>query len=199
MSDPDFDAHLDLAVQQGVITKADAVAHVRKEKDLSKIRKPYKAVNYSAIYGVGPPKLSRELGIPEPSAKKLLEAYWKRNWSIRKLAEDQRIRTIKGQMWLFNPVSKFWYSLRYTKDIFSTLNQGTGVFAFDTWISFILAERKQLTAQFHDEVVLEIKKGFREQATDLLRTAIQKTNDKLKLNIQLNISLAFGETYGQIH
>jgi hypothetical protein len=39
--------------------------------------------------------------------------------------------TIKT-MWLYNPVSKFWYSAIY-KDIFSTLNQGTGVYCFDTW------------------------------------------------------------------
>lgn len=48
-------------------------------------------------------------------------------------------------MWLFNPVSKFWYSLRYPKDIFSTLNQGTGVFCFDTWIANFMGERRQLT------------------------------------------------------
>jgi DNA polymerase I-like protein with 3'-5' exonuclease and polymerase domains len=199
MSSPDFDSHLDLAVRQGDISKEDAVRHVRGEADFSKIRKPYKVVNYSAIYGVGAPKLSREMGVPIKQAQDLLDAYWKRNWSIKKLAEDQRVKTVGKQMWLYNPVSKFWYSLRYMKDIFSTLNQGTGVYCFDTWVSYILSKRPQINGQFHDEVVLELKKGHREDATSLLRWAIDKTNEKLKLNVKLDISIQFGDNYAGIH
>ena len=50
-----------------------------------------------------------------------------------------------------------WYSLRFDKDRFSTLNQGTGAYCFDTWVKYILSKRPQLTGQFHDEVILEIK------------------------------------------
>jgi len=199
MSSPDYDPHLDLAVRRGVITQEDAVAHVRKEKDLSSIRKPYKAVNYSAVYGVGKEKLARELGITEKEAKDLLDTYWKRNWSIKKLVETLTVKVVKGQMWLLNPVSKFWYSLRYEKDRFSTLNQGTGVFAFDTWLKFILSKRPQLTGQMHDEIILEIVKGNRDKAEALLKWAIDETNKLLKLNVKLDVSIQFGDTYGQIH
>ena len=156
-------------------------------------------MNYSSIYGVGAKKLAREMRTSVAKAALMLEAYWERNWAIKKLAEDQLVRTINGQMWLFNPVSKFWYSLRYQKDIFSTLNQGTGVFCFDTWVGFILEKRPQITAQFHDEVVLEIKKGYREKAEEMLFEALDKTNKALKLNVQLGISVDFGNTYADIH
>lgn len=199
MSDPDYDPHLDLAIQARRITKEDAVAHVRKEKDFSKIRKPFKAVNYSAIYGVGPPKLAREMGVPEWEARELLDVYWKRNWAVKQLADDSKVKTLGDQMWLFNPVSKFWYSLRFKKDIFSTLNQGTGVYVFDTWIMHVLSKRKQMTAQFHDEGVWEIKKGFREKAEQLLRWAMEETNKKLNLNVKINIGVDFGDSYGEIH
>jgi hypothetical protein len=199
MSDPDYDPHLDLAIQARRITKEDAVAHVRKEKDFSKIRKPFKAVNYSAVYGVGPPKLAREMGVPEWEARELLDVYWKRNWAVRQLADDSKVKTLGDQMWLFNPVSKFWYSLRFKKDIFSTLNQGTGVYIFDTWIMYVLSKRKQMTAQFHDEGVWEIKKGFREKAEQLLRWAMEETNKKLNLNVKINIGVDFGDSYGEIH
>ena len=199
MSDPDYDPHLDLAIQARRITKEDAVAHVRKEKDFSKIRKPFKAVNYSAVYGVGPPKLAREMGVPEWEARELLDVYWKRNWAVRQLADDSKVKTLGDQMWLFNPVSKFWYSLRFKKDIFSTLNQGTGVYIFDTWIMHVLSKRKQMTAQFHDEGVWEIKKGLREKAEQLLRWAMEETNKKLNLNVKINIGVDFGDSYGEIH
>ena len=199
MSNPDYDPHLDLAIQARRITKEDAVAHVRKEKDFSKIRKPFKAVNYGAVYGIGPPKLAREMGVPEWEARELLDVYWKRNWAVRQLADDSKVKTLGDQMWLFNPVSKFWYSLRFKKDIFSTLNQGTGVYIFDTWIMYVLSKRKQMTAQFHDEGVWEIKKGFREKAEQLLRWAMEETNKKLNLNVKINIGVDFGDSYGEIH
>jgi hypothetical protein len=199
MSDPDYDPHLDLAIQAGRITKQDAVRHVRKEADFGAIRKPFKAVNYSAIYGVGVPKLAREMRTPQHEAKVLLDTYWKRNWSIKKLAEDQLVKTTSGQMWLLNPVSGFWYSLRYDKDRFSTLNQGTGVYVFDTWIKNVRKKRRQMTSQFHDEGVWEVKKGHRAKAEALLRGAMQETNDQLKLNVTINIEVSFGDNYAEIH
>ena len=158
-----------------------------------------KTTVYSATYGVGAPKLARELRIPEYEAKALLEAYWKRNWAIRFYSENSVVKTIKGQNWIFNPVSKFWYSLRYDKDRWSTINQSTGTYVFDSWVKKFRAKRPQLTAQFHDEVVLEIKQGYREKAESLLRDAMQEVNEELKLNVTIDIDVAFGDSYGEIH
>lgn len=158
-----------------------------------------KTTVYSATYGVGAPKLARELKVPVSEAKRLLEAYWKRNWAVRKIADDCSVKTVNGQKWLYNPVSKFWYSLRADKDRFSTLNQGSGAFCFDMWVREIRKERNQLTATFHDEVILEVKQGVREKATALLKDAIQRVNDKLKLNIQLGVDVQYGDNYAQIH
>jgi len=158
-----------------------------------------KTTVYSAVYGVGAPKLARELKVPISEAKKLLEAYWKINWAVRAYAENATVKKVNGQDWVFNPVSKFWYSLRAQKDIWSTTNQGTGVYCFDTWVKYTLEARRQLTATFHDEVILEVKKGFREQAKVLLLDAMQKTNDKLKLNVTLGCDVQYGHRYSEIH
>ena len=168
-------------------------------KKIEAIRKTYKAVNYSCVYGAGGPKVALTAGVPERKGYELVEAYWKRNWSVRAIAEDQVVKTCNGSKWLYNPVSKLWYSLRAEKDRFSTLNQGTGVFCFDTWIKNFRKKRPQLTAQMHDEVVLCIKKGYRKQCEKLLRDAINETNEELKLNRELDISIDFGENYAHIH
>jgi hypothetical protein len=102
-------------------------------------------------------------------------------------------------MWLYNPVSRFWYSLRQQKDIFSTLVQGTASYVFDRWVEFILEKRKQLTSQFHDEIVLCIRKGFREQASKLCFDAIDKLNKELNLNRKLDIGVQYGDRYSSIH
>lgn len=174
----------------------------RLYKRLKSVRSVYKAGNYASVYGVGKETLSRALKSTTTLASKVIDAYWKRNWSVRAVAESLEatsVQTVDGQMWLLNPVSQFWYSLRNKKDIFSTLNQGTGVYCFDTWIRYILKERPQLTGQFHDEIILTIKKGSREKCKALLERALSKANKHLKLNRELGISIDFGDTYAEIH
>lgn len=204
MSKPGFDPHLNLAMFAKVVTQQE-IDHYNAGvpefvKKLKPIRKSYKTTNYSAIYGVGPPKLARELKSSVAFATQLLEAYWERNWSVKQVIADTKIKTLYGEeMWLYNPVSRFYYSLRFKKDIFSTLNQSTGVYCFDTWMKYFRKKSPQLTAQFHDEVVLSIKKGSEEKCRQLLRQAIDDTNNELKLNIKLDIDIQFGKDYSEIH
>lgn len=102
-------------------------------------------------------------------------------------------------MWLLNPINGFFYSLRYEKDIFSTLVQGSASYIFDLWVKYIRSKRPQLTAQFHDEIVLEVRQGYREKCEALLRWAIDKVNDQLKLNRSLDIDIQWGSNYSAIH
>jgi DNA polymerase I-like protein with 3'-5' exonuclease and polymerase domains len=156
-------------------------------------------VEHNGQYGAMPPRLALTANIPLAKAKQVWEAYWKKNWAIKKAAEDLFVKTVDGQMWLLNPVNGFFYTLRHDKDRFSTLVQGTASYVFDEWIKIFRAKRNQLTAQFHDEVVLQIKLGNRERCEKLLRNAIDKLNSRLKLNRQLDIDVQFGARYSEIH
>ena len=202
MSKEGFDPHLDLARHAGAITQDQYNNYAIDEavaKILKPIRQAYKGANYSCIYGVGEVKLARSLDIPVKEAKKLIEAYWERNWSVKRVSEDVEVKYLGKEMWLFNPVSRFWYPLRHLKDVFSTLNQGTGVYCFDRWIMEIRKKRPQLSAQFHDEIVLCIRKGFRDKCKKLLHSAIEIVNKELKLNVPLGISIEFGNNYAEVH
>ncbi len=203
MTTPDFDPHLDLAVTAQMMTQDQVDLYKSGDVDAKKKFKPVrhdaKQVNYSCTYGVTPAGLVRNTGMSLPKAEKLHTTYWKRNWSIQAIADNCVVKTCKGQRWLYNPVSKLWYSLRADKDRFSTLNQGTGVFCFDTWIKFIRSKRPQLTGQMHDEIILTIKKGHREKCKHLLKWAIDETNKLLKLDRELDIDVDFGDSYAQIH
>lgn len=200
MMTDDFDPHLDLAVVAGALTEEQAQAHKDKKEDHGDVRKIYKAANYACVYGAGGPTVARAAGISLTEGKKLVEIYWERNWSVRVIPTTIEIKKIgHNEMWLLNPISGFWYSLRAEKDIFSTLNQGTGVYCFDTWISLVRSKRPQLTGQFHDEIILTVKKGKRKDCTQLLKWAIQETNKILKLNRSLDVDVQFGEDYSKIH
>ena len=199
MDKPDYDAHLDLAQFAGKLTAEQVQAHADGTQDHSKVRKGYKAANYACTYGVRELTLSRQTGLKVAEAKELIDAYWRRNWALTAIAEETTIKHLYGEMWLYNPVSELYYPLRYKKDIFSTLNQGTGVFVFDSWIMEFRKKRSQLTAQFHDEVILCLKKGNRNKATKLLKEAIEVVNKKLKLNVDLDVDIKFGDNYADIH
>ena len=199
MSQEGFDPHLNLALFAGVVTQAQIDQHNKGEISLKDIRKKYKAANYSCIYGVGAAKLARSLSISKKEAEQLIEAYWKRNWAIKKVSEQQKIKITGPYMWLQNPVSGFWHNLRAEKDAFSTLNQSTGVFCFDTWVAFCRKAGLQNCGQFHDETISPVEKGKEEWAMDVQKQAIAKTNMKLKLNVQLDVSPQFGSTYAEIH
>tara|TARA_R100001463_G_scaffold46824_2_gene95478 strand:- start:2733 stop:4583 length:1851 start_codon:yes stop_codon:yes gene_type:complete len=200
MSQEGFDPHLDLAKHAGAIKQYDIDAYNEgKKPELKALRKNFKVVNYSATYGVGSPKLSRTTGLPIPEAQKLLDAYWERNWSVKKFSEDQKIRKINGEMWVQNPVSRFWHSLRYEKDVFSTLNQSTGAYCFDKWVAYYRTRRPNIIGQFHDESINLVKKGEEDAHSSALTWAIKKLNEDLKLNVDLGIDIQYGQRYSEVH
>lgn len=160
-----------------------------------------KTVNYGAVYGAGAPTMSRSSGMPVTQCKTLLEAYWKKNWSVKEIEKACITKELNGQMWQYNPVSKFWYSLRYMKDRFSTLNQGTGVFCFDKWVANARRKGIRMCGQFHDEVVFPLVNETSILASNrqVLHRSVQEVNDQLKLNRPLGIDVQFGNSYAEIH
>ena len=200
MSQAGFDPHLDLAKHAGAIKQSDIDAYNHGAKpELKALRKNYKVVNYSATYGVGAAKLSRTTGMSVPQSQALLDAYWNRNWSVKKFSEDQTIRQINGEMWVQNPVSGFWHSLRYEKDVFSTLNQSTGAYCFDKWVAYYRTRRPNIIGQFHDESINLVKEGEQNEHSDALNWAIEKLNKELKLNVDLGIDIQYGQRYSDVH
>lgn len=227
MQTPDFDPHLALAEFAGALTPEQVESHKNKskykkiasklaeegdlegskkfmsmyemEQDYSVERHLYKTANYSCTYGAGGDTLSTTLDIPKSQGHGIVQAYRDKNWAINAIADECKTKICMNTMWLFNPVSRFWYSLRHKKDRFSTLNQGTGVYCFDSWIYNFRSVRPQLTGQMHDEVILCVKKGNREATIKILQDAIEKTNRQLGLNRDLGVDVQFGDNYAQIH
>jgi hypothetical protein len=225
---PGFDPHLAMAVFAGMILESDSdfykwyekiieenIVKIRdhkidevyvfstdeviRYKKIKKIRGDAKIVNFSAVYGVGAPKMALTTGWSISKCKALLAAYWKLNKAVKMVANACTVKTINGQMWLFNPISKFWYALRFEKDRFSTLNQGTGVYCFDMQVRNARKRGIKLCGQFHDEVIFPLLKGTEEKYRILLQEAIVETNAELKLNVPLGISIQFGSNYADIH
>ena len=211
MMSEDFDPHLDMAEVSGLMSASDVEAYkkfdpdkatdeqVKWHKEASIIRHVGKTTNYAATYGAQAATIAATAGVPIKLASQMHKAYWERNWALEAVADSLKVQKRGGVSWVWNPVAKRWYYLKAKKDRFSTLNQGTGAFIFDLWLKNIVEAREQLSAQSHDEGVWELNVGYREQMTDLLKGAIQKVNEDLKLNRDMDCDVQFGRNYGDIH
>ena len=206
MNTPGYDAHLEIGLLAGLLTKEQVEEHKlydatkgKEGKSYKDIRQKAKTVNFSATYKVGKATLSRNSGLSLKEAEKVLEVYWKRNKSILDVENALKIKQIGTQMWLLNPVSKFWYSLRAEKDKFSTLNQGTAVYVFDKYVENALKLGIVPIKQIHDEFSTNINPENKEKNTELLQLAIQKVNEELKLNVKITASIDYGDNYASCH
>lgn len=202
MSTPDFDPHLDLALSADALTVDQSNEYKKaesKDKKVKEIRHVHKQGNYACQYGAQVPRLALTIGCSRDTAKKIYDAYWKRNWAINKAAEDQVVKVCNGMKWLYNPVSHFWYSLRHEKDRFSTLVQGTAVYCFDRWVDYCRNNGPPLIAQFHDEVVLLVREERQVRLTKHIKNACVLLNEELKLNRELEVDVQYGKDYASIH
>lgn len=166
---------------------------------LDRIRHNAKTTNYSAMYGVGAPKLSKELKIPQKEARKLIEAYWQKNWSVRHFANRCKTKTIGDQMWVQNPLNGYWYSLRSEKDIFSTVNQSAGDYIFTLWQHNLMELGVTLRGGFHDEIITTCPPEDVEGTVEKLYTAIDMVNDQLQLPVPVSIDHKIGNNYSEVH
>lgn len=223
---PGFDPHIDIGVLARIITQEEAdffkwyndtkkdikeglSNHIfseeenHKMKDIGEKRGKAKTVNFAGVYGAGPPKIALSTGMSLSQAKTLHKTYWNRNKAVKQVAASVKTKTItlegEEQMWLLNPVSGFWYSLRYEKDKFSTLNQGTGVYCFDLWVRQVRLRGIKIMIQYHDEIVFHLRVGEEDQVSAKLLEAIEAVNNSVKLNVPLGVSVDFGTSYAEIH
>lgn len=202
----DYDAHLAIGVAGGFITEEISQRH-KDGIEKCKLRPQFKTTNYACQYGAGAATIARAAKCDIRQGEKLHAAYWKLNWSIKEVAKHTKVQTVDGQMWQQNPINGFWYSLRSEKDRFSTLCQGTGAYVFDIWCNEVIAicnerygQDPKLSGQFHDELILQVRKGNRELWKNIVGVeAMARTNAILNLNRDVACDVQFGNNYAEIH
>lgn len=212
MNDKDFDSHLDIALLANMMSKEDVDFFVEYKKSkehtpeeterfhhLNDLRSKAKTVNFAALYGVSAKTLSRNSGMTLKQSETILKIYWERNKAVLDFVASVVTQNVRGQLWAYNPISKFWYSLRNDRDIFSTVNQSSAVYCMDLYIKYTRKQGIKIAFQVHDEMSFNLEKGKEEEVTTILKKAIKQTNDELKLNIVFGSSIDFGNRYSEIH
>ena len=94
----------------------------------------------NCTYGASANKIAEGADIPLKEAKKLHQAYWDLNWSIKKFAEDRKRKMVDGREWVYSDFSKIWYLLSSPHLVFSVVNQSNGACVFDMMLYFLIKE-----------------------------------------------------------
>lgn len=224
MNRPGYDAHLDIGVRSGMISQDESdffrwyKKKDKKKEDLPETFKKYsdeelsaqfeevtkkravaKTVNYACVYGAGVAKIAESSSLPQKDAKKLHTGYWDRNWSVKKYAEDQKVKNVEGKSWIWNPITNFYYFLASEKDRFSACNQSAGVRVFDGYVYEMIKRGVRPIFQAHDEVLLRVKEEDVESTTKALRESIKKVNAQYKFPVEIEVDIQTGKTYADVH
>lgn len=211
-----FDPHIAIAIQAKLMTREEEELYKRIDKiedkstvskeeltefkRLKEVRQAAKQVNFSAQYSVGVKTLARNMKTPEKEAKKILDAYWEKNKAVKVFAASLEVKTINGQMWLKQPISKFWYTLRYDKDRLSSCVQGSAVYVFDMWVKGIRERGLAVSMQIHDETAMVLPNSFpKERVKQIINDSIADINTMLDSPVKMGCSIAFGNSYSDIH
>ena len=100
-------------------------------------------------------------------------------------------------------MSGFYYFLKADKDRFSTLNQGSGVYVFDSWLR--KARQKlnpigvNVCLQYHDELLLVCPVPLKDQVNKALLDAMDEMNAETGLNVEIGCSVDWGTNYAECH
>lgn len=206
---------------------------VENYKSIKKRRTIAKQANFAATYGAGGPKIAETAKITLDAGYNLHKIYWQRNKAIKEveksveiieisykrsafkyvdkvdeetgeiLKEKEYIFINSSQKWVKNPISGFYMYLKSEKDVFSTVNQSSGVAFFDMWLKEVRKHFANLkipiVMQYHDEIMFICKKEDIDVAEKILRKSAKKVNKLLNLNIEIGISVDWGNSYSEVH
>ena len=75
----------------------------------------------------------------------------------------------------------------------------SAVYCFDVFLGFVKKEKLKVPFQSHDEFLANVLKTSEQEAREKVVKAMQKTNDFLKLNVELGCSIQYGQKYSDCH
>lgn len=191
---------------------AREVLHVGELFDVTpEQRRIGKTLNFGIIYGMGPYRLSRELGIPMKEADQYIENYFNRYPGVKELfaklerdaATQGFVSTLFGRKRFISEASSEGRDKNFQNRIaVNAPIQGTAAdvikLAMIKLDALIRKEKYPLimTLQVHDELVFECTKDFAEEAGKII---VQEMEGVSKLSVPLKAEVGVGLNWEVAH
>lgn len=168
-------------------------------KHLKTVRSKGKTTNYASLYLVGAETLGRNLEIPKREAQKLIDAYWEIHFAVKKATESFKTKKVGDETWVYNPISKFYYYCRNTKDLFSIVNQSSAVYCFNMWVWNCTQQGIWPVTQSHDDSAYVVDLDKVQDTQKIISEAMRRVNEQLKLNVELACETQIGNNIAETH
>jgi DNA polymerase-1 len=176
------------------------------------MRRMAKAINFGIIYGMGPKKLSEELGLDHATAKKYIESYYERYQGVRKYRQEtiERARRDGYVTTLFNR-RRYVPEINHDKQriraeaermAVNTPIQGTAADLIKMAMINIHhrlnqeAYKTRMLMQVHDELVFEAPEEEAHQVAAMIKEEMETVHT---LKVPLRVDLNMGRNWDEAH
>jgi DNA polymerase I len=195
------DVHTHTASLVFDVARADVTAEMRRRA---------KAINFGLIYGMGEPRLARDLGITRQEAGTFIAAYFERFVGVRRFMEQtvdqaregEAVKTILGRRRFLPNLHSANRGLRFEAERVAKNTPIQGAAADILKLAMIqlglgdVVPGARMILTVHDELVFEVPEALVPEATGRIREAMEGA---LKLDVPLEVDVGAGAHWGEAH
>jgi len=197
-----FKDGIDIHLATSTILFGEALA---KEK-----RSFAKSVNFGLLYGMGPKKLSEELGISTGEAKEIITNYFASFPTVTNFLQgiqermkiDGYVETILKRRRIFDYESaNGMQKAAFVRESVNTVFQGSAADLIKLSMNQIdsMIREEELDAfmllQIHDELIFEVKE---EKVEEISKRFVHTMENVLELDVPLECSVSVGDSWGEL-
>ena len=180
------------------------------EEEAKEKRSFAKSVNFGLLYGMGPKKLSEELGISTGEAKEIITNYFASFPTVKNFLEsiqervkiDGYVETILKRRRIFDYESaNGMQKAAFMRESVNTVFQGSAADLIKLSMNQIdsMIREEELDAfmllQIHDELIFEVKE---EKVEEISKRFVHTMENVLELDVPLECSVSVGDSWGEL-
>ncbi|MGB5506970.1 MAG: DNA polymerase I [Sulfurovum sp.] len=169
-----------------------------------------KSVNFGLLYGMGPKKLSDELGISSGEAKEIITNYFASFPTVKNFLEgiqervkiDGYVETILKRRRMFDYESaNGMQKAAFMRESVNTVFQGSAADLIKlsmNEIDTMIREEKldaYMLLQIHDELIFEVKE---DKVEEISKRFVHTMENILELDVPLECSVSVGDSWGEL-
>lgn len=189
---------------------AALVFDVPRAEVTAEMRRRAKAINFGLIYGMGEPRLARDLGITRQEAGSFIAAYFERFGGVKRFMEQtidearngEAVRTILGRRRFLPNLHSSNRGLRFEAERVAKNTPIQGTAADILKIAMVklglgdVVPGARMILTVHDELVFEVPTDLVEEAKTKIRAAMESA---LELDVPLDVDVGAGNHWGEAH
>ncbi len=189
---------------------ASLVFNVPRAEVTPEMRRRAKAVNFGLIYGMGEPRLARDLGITRQEAAQFIATYFERFVGVRRFMEQtidtaregEAVRTLLGRRRFLPNLHSSNRGLRFEAERVAKNTPIQGTAADILKLAMVklglgdVVPGARMILTVHDELVFEVPEQHVDEAKGLIKEAMESA---MKLDVPLDVDVGAGRHWGEAH